>query len=381
MLQAPPPVPPAAGSQPPSHEPGKCSSRSPSVVPPSPLATAAQAAQAQKQGPPETLLADWSSRAPTPTRARRDLSPALASPEPPGSERLQMHGEQLLRMDPELLRSRECDLAAKEADLVSRTEEAKEALDRQQKETREALEALQARETEAREAREARQKEEREARAAAAAREEALQQQQAELAVREKELVGRERRLADREADVHTDMRGREQQLLERERRLAEREAELTERWRDLSDRQEQWRMQQFSEREALEARSTALDQMEAAMREEEARHSGRRKEEEEKLRESRRQLEEQDLRWSEAIRESQVLKQCLPKARFSPRNSKDHAELARQMEEQQTRMQAIKRNPGSWGQTPVNSTGSPSSGCSGCPSTTVMEGEPNVAA
>jgi len=200
-------------------------------------------------------------------------------------------------------------------------------------------------------------------------RREQVEQSARELANRERDLATREQRLAEREADVHVSLRAREQQLAAREQKLSEREetwrsqqvaerqelserqAELADRWRELSDRQEQWRTQQMAEREELEARSVELDQAAAQIREDELRSSARIKEQEDRLRELQRQLNERDMRWAEACKDAHIVKQHLPKRRFSPRGGKENHELQRQLEEQQLRMHEIKRKACSWEQ------------------------------
>jgi len=207
-------------------------------------------------------------------------------------------------------------------------------------------------------------------------RKEQAEQAARELAARERNLAEREQRLADREADAYTGLRAREQQLLERERQLSERErqssereerwrdqerkesqeiaerqAELANRWKECSDRQEQWRTQQLAENEEMKARAEGVAEFDRRLRAEEADAARRTKEQEERLSDLRQQLQERDLRWAEACKDVHVLKQHLPKTRFSPRGNKENQELLRQLEEQQGRMHEIKRKPTSWGQ------------------------------
>lgn len=403
-----------ASSQPPPHEPGspqrgggtersKCvsgrtSARAPGARPPS---TSPHPTQDL-----EVSLPDWSA-APSPSQSsRRDLAAEEASllispDQPPGSDRLQLLGESMLRMDGELCRARESCLGTREAEMSSkeldlkarereaatseeelrsreldlrvREQEAREACavaEAREREAREVLATVEVREYEAREAiavAETRERETaeslaslevraREAKERAAAGEDALRLQRLELATREKELAGRERRLAEREADLHSDLSAREQKLLEWERRLVEREA-----------------------------RSAEVDQAEVKLREDETRVAAKQREEEERLRESRRQLDEQYLRWAEAVKDAQVLKQHMPKPRFSPRNGKENQELVRQMEEQQNRIHAIKRGAGSWGQTPtgtpISAADSSSTGGSGYPNAQRTDDAPHHAA
>jgi len=205
-----------------------------------------------------------------------------------------------------------------------------------------------------------------------------LEQREAELAERERQLASREQRLAEREADAHADRRAaeqmlmaREQAVLERERRLANREedwrsqhlnemhkvstrqAELANKWKELSVRQDEWRIQQMAEKEKLEALSLSLDKSAEEFREEEARTEARLKGEEERLKEVKRQIDERELRWSEACKEANVVRTHMLRPRFSPRSGpgKENQELQRQLEEQASRMQQIKRGTSAWSQ------------------------------
>lgn len=222
--------------------------------------------------------------------------------------------------------------------------------------------ALQAREWEAevRAAEGAARRREAEARSA----EDDQRQMQAELMVRERDLANREQRLGEREASIHAGFQKREQQLfdreqnlLSREQRVAEREADVTDRWREFTERQEKWRLQRIAESEEFECRSADLDQTAAKLKEElDCRNaqldqkSFNLKGEEDRLKERWRQLDEREMRWGEACKEANVFKHVHPMHRFSPRAGKENQELQKQLEEQQCRMQEIKRKPESWG-------------------------------
>jgi len=169
---------------------------------------------------------------------------------------------------------------------------------------------------------------------------------ESELAARERELAGREKLVASREQEMaerekatlsRLDQREgqlftqqqrlheREEHIADRERRIADREADLVERWDQLSAR-----------REEFDGRNTELEQGLLRLRDDE-----------EKLREQRRALEEREMRFAEAAKEAHLLKHYQGRPRFSPRVGKENHELLRQLEEQQCRMQSIKRESG----------------------------------
>mmetsp|Transcript_39645 Transcript_39645/g.122362 ORF Transcript_39645/g.122362 Transcript_39645/m.122362 type:complete len:384 (-) Transcript_39645:20-1171(-) len=223
--------------------------------------------------------------------------------------------------------------------------EAEAVLTAQHSEAKEQLARAREREAEARAAEE----ELRRARGELAARER-------DLAERERQLAARERELAGREGGVHAQLLSREQQVTGQEQRSAERETQIASRERRLVDREEQLldRERRLAEREAdlaahweqLVARREELEAQAAEVEQAVARLQS----EEEHLRDWRRQLEEREQRWDEACREAQALKHLNPKPRISPRLGKENQDLQRQLEQQQGRIQDIKRRPESWG-------------------------------
>lgn len=191
--------------------------------------------------------------------------------------------------------------------------------------------------------------------------EERRRRQEQELATREKELAGREKLVASREQELAAREKAmlnsnleREQQILSQKQQLEQREAQLFSLQQRLQEQQEQLAVQQSrlaareselvdrwdqlsNKREELEGRAADLEQRLSQLRDEE-----------DKARDQRRQMEEREMRWGEATKEAQLLKHYQGRPRFSPRIGKENHELMRQLEEQQCRMHAIKRDSGS---------------------------------
>jgi len=125
------------------------------------------------------------------------------------------------------------------------------------------------------------------------------------LAEREQELICRERSFAELEAGARAELRSREREFLScesglahREEWLAQSEKELLDRWRQLLEHHEAWRVQQISESEEFERTTSRLREDLRSHDAEMQQKFASLREEEERLRERWLQIDERELRW-----------------------------------------------------------------------------------
>jgi len=168
----------------------------------------------------------------------------------------------------------------------------------------------------------------------------------------ERKSIANQRKEIDREVEEekrrsNADIEGMQEEVLKREHKVAERESELRVAEASLSQRQKEIADREYQLNRLEAQRQAEFREREDELQKKESKWRG----EEQKQHERQKQLDLREFNHANATKEASLanMTQAFFKpARVSPRN-KENREIAQMLEDQRTKNQSIKKEPGSW--------------------------------